>query len=87
MVTLNLDLDREVVETAYFLNQNEIWEKKLLLVSDYIRRGSLLDMMILIAEEEAHATIVNLLAVISVGNEWKRIKSRLKGNVEMLKKI
>ncbi|MHA1973041.1 MAG: hypothetical protein ACTSW1_08615 [Candidatus Hodarchaeales archaeon] len=80
-------IDQEIIETGYFHQIEEIKKKKVIIISDYIRRGGLLDILFRIAIEDAQAEIKFLLAIVGIGNEWKRFSTELEGRIRVLKLI
>jgi len=80
-------IDQEIIETGYFHHLDEIRKKKIIVISDYIRRGGLLDLLFRIAIDDAQAEIKFLLAIIGIGNEWKRFSTELEGRIRVLRLI
>lgn len=76
-------IDQELVATAYFMNSQNIRNKHLLFISDYIRRGGFLDVLFRVAEDN-DAEVQFLLAIIGIGNAWKRFNVELKGNMKVI---
>jgi len=76
-------IDQEIVTTAYFMNSQNIRKKTLLIVSDYIRRGGFLDILFRVADDN-EAEVVFLLAIIGIGNAWKRFDMELEGNMKVI---
>ncbi len=76
-------IDQELIATAYFMNGENIRSKHLLVISDYIRRGGFLDVLFRVAEDN-DAEVGFLLAIIGIGNAWKRFNVELKGNMNVI---
>jgi len=80
-------LDQQVVETIYFHKLSAIKNKKILIISDYIRRGGLLDILFNLVDYVGNATIEFLIAILGIGNEWKKYSMELEGNIRVLKLV
>ena len=76
-------IDQELVATAFFSAEKELRNKKILIVSDYIRRGGFIDILFNVAEDNT-ASIEFLVSIIGIGNAWKRFHTELEGNVRVL---
>lgn len=76
-------IDQELVTTAYFMNSQNIRNRRLLVVSDYIRRGGFVDVLFRVVEEN-QAEVHFLLAIIGIGNAWKRFDVELEGNMNVV---
>ncbi|MFW9777544.1 MAG: hypothetical protein ACFFE8_01740 [Candidatus Heimdallarchaeota archaeon] len=74
-------IDNELISQVYFTSRKKgIQGKKLLLVSDYIRRGGFIDLLLQITEEkEAH--IHFFYAILGIGTDWRRLARSLDGNL------
>lgn len=76
-------IDQEYVTTAYFMNCQNIRKKAVLIVSDYVRRGGFLDILFRVADDN-EAEVQFLLAIIGIGNAWKRFDVELEGNMKVI---
>ncbi|MFX0207315.1 MAG: phosphoribosyltransferase [Candidatus Hodarchaeota archaeon] len=76
-------VDQELVSTAYFSMDDDIRNKKLLIISDYIRRGGFIDILFRIAEDNK-ATVLFLIAIVGIGTSWNRFSLELEGNMRVL---
>lgn len=77
-------VDKELVRTAYFLKDKFILKNhRILIVSDYIRRGGFIDILFRIAEDSS-ADIHFLFSVIAVGTLWKRFSTELEENIRVM---
>jgi adenine/guanine phosphoribosyltransferase-like PRPP-binding protein len=76
-------IDQEIVSTAYFSMDDNIKNKKLLIISDYIRRGGFIDILFRIAEDYK-ADIQFLIAIVGIGTSWNRFRDELEGNMRVL---
>ncbi|MHA2293421.1 MAG: phosphoribosyltransferase [Candidatus Hodarchaeales archaeon] len=76
-------IDQELVGTAYFITDQQLKNSRLLVISDYIRRGGYLDLLLQVVKE-LNAEIQFLFAVIGVGNTWKRFNEELEGNMRVI---
>ncbi|MFX0050145.1 MAG: phosphoribosyltransferase [Candidatus Hermodarchaeota archaeon] len=76
-------IDQELVSTAYFSMDDDIQKKKLLIISDYIRRGGFIDILFRIVEENK-ATVHFLIAIVGIGTSWNRFRLELEGNMRVL---
>jgi hypothetical protein len=76
-------IDQELVRTAYFMNSQNIRKKGLLIVSDYVRRGGFLDILFRVTEDN-DSEVRFLLAIIGIGNAWKRFDMELEGNMKVI---
>ncbi|MFW9905060.1 MAG: hypothetical protein ACFFFH_12050 [Candidatus Thorarchaeota archaeon] len=76
-------IDQELVRTAYFMNSQNIRKKNLLIVSDYVRRGGFLDILFRVTDDN-EAEVRFLLAIIGIGNTWKRFDMELEGNMKVI---
>ncbi|MFX0087912.1 MAG: hypothetical protein ACFFAU_19830, partial [Candidatus Hodarchaeota archaeon] len=56
---------------------------RILIVSDYIRRGGFIDILFRVAED-SDAEIHFLFAVMAVGTLWKRFSTELEGNIRVI---
>ena len=77
-------IDKEHVSNLFFntdkINFNG---KKVLIVSDYIRRGGLLDILFHVVED-SRGDISFLIALIGIGNTWKQFDTELSGQIEVI---
>ncbi|MFW9856704.1 MAG: hypothetical protein ACFFFG_16755 [Candidatus Thorarchaeota archaeon] len=74
-------IDNELISQVYFTSRNvDIRGKKLLLISDYIRRGGFIDLLLKITEEQ-DAYIHFFYAVLGIGTDWRRLARSLNGNL------
>ena len=80
-------LDQQIVETVYFHKLSAIKNKRVLIISDYIRRGGLLDILFNLVDSEGNSTIGFLIAILGIGNEWKKYSMELEGNIRVLKLV
>lgn len=76
-------IDQELVFTAYFISGQELRNKRLFVISDYIRRGGFLDILFRVVEDN-YANVQFLLAIIGIGNTWKRFNEELEGNMRVI---
>ncbi|MFX1514961.1 MAG: hypothetical protein ACFFC6_01540 [Promethearchaeota archaeon] len=76
-------IDQEFVTITYFMNSQDIRNRKLLVVSDYVRRGGFLDILFRVADDN-EAEVRFLLAIIGIGNAWKRFDIELEGNMKVI---
>lgn len=77
-------VEKELVRTAYFYKEASILNNyRILIVSDYIRRGGFVDILFKVAEDN-HAEINFLFAVMAVGTLWKRFSTELEGNIRVI---
>ena len=65
------------------MNRQNIERKNLLIVSDYVRRGGFLDILFRVADDN-DAEVRFLLAIIGIGNAWKRFDRELEGNIKVI---
>ncbi|MHA2246003.1 MAG: hypothetical protein ACXADY_13655 [Candidatus Hodarchaeales archaeon] len=81
-------IDQELVATAYFTKNREpsvhnLRNKRFLVISDYIRRGGFLDILFRVVEDN-NAEVRFLLAILGIGNAWKRFYEELEGNMRVI---
>jgi len=76
-------IDQELVARAYFSTEFKLNNKRILIISDYIRRGGLVDILFRIADDY-NASIQYLISIIGIGTSWNRFKDELKGNTSVL---
>jgi adenine/guanine phosphoribosyltransferase-like PRPP-binding protein len=77
-------VDQELVRTAFFLKDySYIKNNRILIVSDYIRRGGFIDILFQVAEDN-QAQINFLFAVIGIGTAWRRFNVELDHNIRVL---
>lgn len=76
-------IDQEIVSTAYFTTEDDIQNKKLLVISDYIRRGGFIDILFRITEDN-NAEVRFLIAIVGIGTSWNRFRDELEGNMRVL---
>lgn len=76
-------IDQELVATAYFISGQELHNKRLFVISDYIRRGGFLDILFRVVEDN-YANVQFLLAIIGIGNAWKGFNEELEGNMRVV---
>ena len=77
-------VDKELVRTAFFLKDQFIFKNhRILIVSDYIRRGGFIDILFRVAQD-SFANIHFLFSVIAVGTLWKRFSTELEENIRVL---
>ena len=77
-------VDQELVRTAFFLKDySEIKNKKILIISDYIRRGGFIEILFQVVDDN-QAQINFLFAVIGIGTAWRRFKVELDHNIRVL---
>lgn len=76
-------IDQEMIATAYFLREPNLRNKRLLIISDYIRRGGFIDILFRVAEDNK-AKVKFLLAIIGIGNAWNRFNEELEGNMRVV---
>jgi adenine/guanine phosphoribosyltransferase-like PRPP-binding protein len=77
-------IDKEHVSTLFFNAPREVLNKKrVLILSDYIRRGGLLDILFRVVEDNS-GEVCYLLALIGIGNTWKHFHSELSGELEVI---
>ncbi|MHA2304748.1 MAG: hypothetical protein ACXACU_05085 [Candidatus Hodarchaeales archaeon] len=77
-------VDQELVRIAYFLKgQSSIKNDKILIVSDYIRRGGFVDILFKVADDN-QAQIDFLFAIIGIGTAWRRFNIELDHNIRVV---
>ncbi len=76
-------IDQELVATAYFINGQELRNKRLFVINDYIRRGGFLDILFRVIEDN-NVEVQFLLAILGIGNAWKRFYEELNGNMRVI---
>lgn len=77
-------VDQELVRIAYFLKDySYIKNNRILIISDYIRRGGFIDILFQVAEDN-QAQINFLFAIIGIGTSWRRFSVELDHNVRVL---
>ncbi len=77
-------IDKEHISTIFFDPSKKILNrKKVLIVSDYVRRGGLLDILFRIVEDNC-AEISFLFALIGIGNTWKHFHAELDGRLSVV---
>ena len=77
-------VEKELVRTAYFLKDVLILKNyRILIVSDYIRRGGFIDILFRVAEDN-NAEVSFLFAILAVGTLWKRFSAELEGNIRVI---
>ena len=76
-------IDQELVATTYFISGQEIRNKRLFVINDYIRRGGFLDILFRVIEDN-NVEVQFLLAILGIGNAWKRFYEELNGNMRVI---
>ncbi|MFX0121800.1 MAG: hypothetical protein ACFE9A_20580 [Candidatus Hodarchaeota archaeon] len=76
-------IDQELVATAYFIQGQNIQNKKVFVINDYIRRGGFLDILFRVVEDNS-AEVHFLLTILGIGNTWKRFYNELEGNMRVV---
>lgn len=77
-------IDKEHFSTFFFnINQKSFIKRKVLIVSDYIRRGGLLDILFQVVAD-SRGDIGFLFALIGIGNTWKQFHTELAGQIEII---
>ena len=76
-------IDQELVATAYFISSQDLHNKRLFVINDYIRRGGFLDILFRVVEDNK-AEVQFLLAILGIGNAWKRFDEELEGNMRVI---
>ena len=76
-------IDQEHVSTVFY-NQNDLGMKKkrILIISDYIRKGGLLDVLFKIVDDN-QGEVSFLIAIVGIGNIWKRFSTELDGRLKV----
>ncbi|MCK4848788.1 MAG: hypothetical protein KAT16_07195 [Candidatus Heimdallarchaeota archaeon] len=76
-------IDQEHVSTVFF-NQNEsgMKNKRILIISDYIRKGGLLDILFKIVDDN-QGEVSFLIAIVGIGSIWKRFSTELDGQLKV----
>ncbi|MHA1946328.1 MAG: hypothetical protein ACXAC6_10515 [Candidatus Hodarchaeales archaeon] len=76
-------IDQEHVSTVFF-NQKEfgIQNKKVVIISDYIRKGGLLDILFSVVDEN-RGEVSFLTAIVGIGSIWKRFSTELDGQLKV----
>ncbi len=76
-------IDQEHVSTVFF-NQKEsrMKNKKIIIISDYIRKGGLLDILFSVVDEN-HGEVSFLTAIVGIGSIWKRFSTELDGQLKV----
>ena len=72
-------IDQEHVSTVFF-SQRDFYRKKILVISDYIRKGGLLDVLFRIVDDNK-GMVSYLVAIIGIGPIWKRFNTELDGQL------
>ncbi len=72
-------IDQERVSTVYF-NRKELHKKRVMIISDYIRKGGLLDILFRIVDDNK-GFVSYLVAIIGIGSIWKRFSTELNGQL------
>lgn len=76
-------IDQELVATAYFIKDQELHNKRIFVINDYIRRGGFLDILFRVVEDN-NVQVQFLLAILGIGNAWKRFYEELNGNMRVI---
>lgn len=75
-------IDREHVSTVYF-TRKDLYKKRVIIISDYIRKGGLLDTLFRVVDDNGGITSY-LIAIIGIGSIWKRFSTELGGKLTVL---
>lgn len=76
-------VDQELVATAYFVTSQNLRNKRLLVISDYIRRGGFLRVLRRVVEDN-NAEVHFLFAVLAIGSDYRRFYDELDGNMRVV---
>lgn len=76
-------IDQEHVSTVFF-NQKEsgMKNRRILIISDYIRKGGLLDILFKVVDDN-QGEVSFLIAIIGIGSIWKRFSTELGGQLKV----
>jgi adenine/guanine phosphoribosyltransferase-like PRPP-binding protein len=76
-------IEQEHVSTVFFSKkENRIMNKRMLIISDYIRKGGLLDILFKVVDDN-HGEVSFLIAIIGIGHIWKRFSTELEGQLKV----
>jgi adenine/guanine phosphoribosyltransferase-like PRPP-binding protein len=77
-------IDQELVSTLYFNHKRpNLKNKRVLIISDYVRKGGLLDILFRVVEDNS-GEVPYLMALIGIGLLWKRLFTELQGRQKVL---
>lgn len=76
-------IDQELISTTYFSIEFDLSNKRVLIITDYIRRGGLVDILFRVIDDY-NANIKHLISIIGIGTSWNSLKDKLKGNISIL---
>ena len=76
-------IDQEHVSTVFFNHKvTEMRGKRILILSDYIRKGGLLDILFKVVDDN-QGKVSYLVAIVGIGHIWKRFSTELNNQLKV----
>ena len=76
-------IEQEHVSTVFFNNNDPgMKNKRILIISDYIRKGGLIDILFKVVDDN-QGKVSFLIAIVGIGHIWKRFSTELDGQLKV----